>query len=603
MACCPPIKPPYSRVPKRFMVGSFALSLLSLTSSGCTSFSQWVDNGFKVGPNYQQPLAPVASEWIDSKSPEVKAGAEVPTTWWTVFHDPKLNTLIENAYRQNLTLKSAGTRILAARAERDIAVGNLFPQRQQAFGASTNNALSGTTAFPPIERFFENRNLGVGLNWEIDFWGRYRRSIEVADAELDASVEQYDDALVILISEVASAYVDIRVYQQRLKFVEENIAIQTQFVDQAEKRLKGGVGRKIDQGQQRSNLTDTMALKEQLEIGLRLANNRLCILLGIPVKNLLPELGDGDIPTAPPEVAVGMPSDLLRRRPDLRRAERLVAAQSARIGVATANLYPHISLLGSIGYEAENFSDLFSSRSFTGSVGPNFRWDILNYGRLVNAINVQDARFQTAAYDYQDAVLRAGREVEDSLVLFLRSQKQTRQLIESAKEAKIAAVEASTLSKDVKFDLNQAFVTSNFLVGQQDKLAQAQGDIAKGLIQIYKAMGGGWEIRLSDSTEYPHPQLHPHHQSQPHAVPWVLPQPQAKLPVPPQPTPQPQVIPVSGLLSIPRDKVPSKETTFAQPDQSKGATTSEVVGEPPIQPPVPFAETLAPVSAPDKQEK
>jgi outer membrane protein TolC len=220
-------------------------------------------------------------------------------------------------------------------------------------------------------------------------------------------------------------------------------------------------------------------------------------LLGIPVRDLIPELGDGPIPLTPPEVVVGMPAELLRRRPDLRRAERLVAAQSARIGIATADLYPRFSLLGALGYEAENFSELFNSKSFFGTIGPNMRWDILNYGRLVNGIRVQDALLQTRILDYQNAVLRAGREVEDGIVLFLRAQTQTRQLIESAKEAKIAAEEAVILSKDVKFDLNQAFVTSNFLVGQQDKLAVASGDIAQGLIQVYKALGGGWEIRLA----------------------------------------------------------------------------------------------------------
>jgi len=191
-----------------------------------------------------------------------------------------------------------------------------------------------------------------------------------------------------------------------------------------------------------------------------------------------------------------MPADLLRRRPDLRRAERLVAAQSARIGIATSDLYPRISLIGALGYEAKNFSDLFESKSFFGTIGPSLRWDVLNYGRLVNGIREQDALFQTLVVDYQNAVLQAGREVEDAIVLFLRSQVQVRQLTVSANEAKIAATEAVTLSKDVRFDLNQAFVTSNFLVGQQDKLAQAQGNIALGFIQIYKALGGGWEIRL-----------------------------------------------------------------------------------------------------------
>lgn len=467
--------------------------------AGCSSLREWHDNGFLVGPNYLKPTAPVANEWIDSKAAGVVVSNADHSSWWTVFNDPVLNALVEQGYRQNLSLRSAGTRILAARARRDIAVGSLLPQSQQVYGDMARVGLSDNVANPAPNRFFDNNAYGFALAWELDFWGRFRRGVESADALLDSSIENYDDALVILTAEIASTYVDIRVFQQRLRYVDENIAIQQRLVQQAEGRLQGGVGRRIDQGQQRSNLSDTLALKEQLEIGLRLANNRLCVLLGVPVRDLLPELGDGDVPIAPPEVAVGMPADLIRRRPDLRRAERLVAAQSARIGVATADLYPRFSLLGSVGYEAENFGDLFDTRALTGSIGPSLRWDVLNYGRLVNGVRVQDALFQTAAVDYQNAVLIAGREVEDGIVLFLRAQKQTMQLTQSAAEAKVAADESVTLSKDVRFDLNQAFVTSNFLVGQQDKLAQSRGDIAQGLIQVYKAMGGGWQIRLNDS--------------------------------------------------------------------------------------------------------
>ena len=473
-------------------------SVLIVLGSGCTSVSDYIHNGFKVGPNYQKPPAPVADEWIDSKSKEVNVATKDLSGWWKALNDPKLDALIEEAYRQNLTLRSAGTRILAARAQRNIAVGNLFPQTQQAFGGHNRNQTSATAANPLPNRFFNDTTAGFNLSWEIDFWGRFRRGVEATDADLDASVENYDDALVLLISEVASTYVQIRVFQQQLKYIADNITVQTQFVKQAEDRLKGGAGRKIDQGQMRSNLFDTLSLKEQQETGLRHANNQLCVLLGIPVRDLLPELGEGDIPTAPPEVAVGMPADLLRRRPDLRKAERLVAGQSARVGIATSDLYPRLSLIGGLGYEAANFTDLFTSKSFIGTIGPSLRWDILNYGRLVNGIRVQDALFQTAVLDYQNAVLNAGREVEDSLVLFLRSQTRTRQLTESAKEGKVAVDEALQLSKDVKFDLNTAFVTSNFLVTQQDKLAQARGDIALGFISIYKALGGGWEIRLPE---------------------------------------------------------------------------------------------------------
>ena len=458
-------------------LGILVTGLLLGMCTGCTSLSEYVHNGLKVGPNYQKPPAPVADEWIDSRAKGVNTASADLRNWWKAFNDPKLNALIEDAYRQNLSLRSAGTRILAARAQRNIAVGNLLPQTQEAYSDISRNAISANLAnLPPgFKRFFDDNTGGVNLSWELDFWGRFRRSVTAANAELDASVENYDDALVLLIAEVASTYVEIRVLQQRLQYIADNIVIQTQFAKQAEDRLKGGAGRMIDQGQMRSNLYDTLALKEQGEQLLRQANNRLCVLLGIPVRDLLPELGVAEIPVMPPEVAVGMPADLLRRRPDLRRAERLVAAQSERIGIATANLYPRISLVGAIGYEAENFKDLFGPQSLTGTIGPSLRWDVLNYGRLLNGIRVQDALFQTAVLDYQNAVLVAGREVEDSLVLFLRSQARTRQLTESAKEAKVAVDEALVLSKDVKFDLNTAFVTSNFLVSQQDKLAQEIG--------------------------------------------------------------------------------------------------------------------------------
>jgi NodT family efflux transporter outer membrane factor (OMF) lipoprotein len=481
--------------------------LVLLSVGGCTSLTDYIHNGFKVGPNYQKPPAPVADEWIDSKAKGVNVATADLSGWWRALNDPKLNELIENAYQQNLTLRSAGTRILAARAERGIAIGNLFPQTQEVTGVYTRNQVSANVANPVSQtigpftigkRFFNDTEVGGNLSWEIDFWGRFRRGVEATSAELDASVENYDDALVLLISEVASTYVQIRIFQQQLRYVDENIIVQRMFVKQAEGRLEGGAGRKIDQAQQRSNLSDTLALREQLETALRQANNQLCVLLGIPVRDLVAELGRADIPTVPPEVVVGVPADLLRRRPDVRRAERLVAAQSARIGIATSDLYPRFSLIGGLGYEAANLSQLFSPQSFIGYVGPSMRWDVLNYGRLLNGIRVQDSLFQTAVVDYQNLVLSAGREVEDGIVLFLRAQTRTRQLTDCAKEAKYAVEEALVLSRDVKFDLNQAFVTSNFLVIEQNKQAQAQGDIALGFIQVYKALGGGWEIRLAE---------------------------------------------------------------------------------------------------------
>jgi outer membrane protein TolC len=248
-------------------------------------------------------------------------------------------------------------------------------------------------------------------------------------------------------------------------------------------------------------LEETEALIPALEIGRRQAANRLCVLLGIPPTNLEAILGAGSgIPTTPPDVVVGVPADLVRRRPDVRRAERLVAAQSARIGVAVSDLFPHFSVLGTIGVEAEQFGDLFKDGSMIGEISPGFRWDILNYGRLANNVRVQDARFQQLAYAYQNQVLEAGREVEDAIVVFLRSQQQAQHLGESVDAAARTVDITKEQYNQGEVDFTPVFLFESTLTQQQDEWAVSQGDIALGLIAVYRALGGGWQIRLEGSS-------------------------------------------------------------------------------------------------------
>lgn len=480
---------------------------LSIPLSGCTGPCEYVRNGFKVGPNYQKPLAPVAQQWLDSGSKGINPITVDLNGWWTAFNDPVLNSLVETAYRQNLDLRTAGMRVLEARALRNIACGNLFAQVQQGFGSYSRNQISKNEAnipdIPGFQRIFDMWEFGLNVSWEIDFWGRFRRAIESANADVDASIENYDDVLVLLIGEVATAYVEIRTFQARIQFAESNIAIQSLLAKRAEDRFKRGAASKLDLAQMRSNLTDTQAFRERLEIGLRQSNNRLCVLLGIPTRDLVAEMGAAPIPQAPPELAVGIPADLLRRRPDVRRAERQVASQSARIGIATSDLYPHFIVFGNIGYSAEHLYQLFNTNSQFGTIAPSFQWDILNYGRLLNKIRFEDARFQKEVLNYQSTVLKAGKEVEDGLIAYIRSQIQVRYLDESASEAQIAVRVVEDEIKLLQFDINRAFVTANFLVGQQDKLAVARGDIALGMIQVYKSLGGGWELRLQDTGAGP----------------------------------------------------------------------------------------------------
>jgi len=470
--------------------------------SGCShlpggSCRDWWRNGFKVGPNYCPPAAPVASQWIDYADPRVKSEEQQLAHWWQIFDDPVLSNLIQTAYQQNLTLREAGARILEARALLGIARGNLFPQEQFAFGEYSRIKLSENAANPPAELWFSDWAFGLSGSWELDFWGRYRRAVEAADAALDASVENYDDVLVVLLSDVAAAYVEYRTFQQRLLYARANVNIQQQSFQLATDKFENGATTERDTHQAKQVLEQTEALIPALEIGRRQAANRLCVLLGMPPMDLETMLGAGSgIPTTPPDVVVGVPADLLRRRPDVRRAERLVAAQNARIGVAVSDLFPHLSVLGTIGVEAEQFGDLFKDGSMIGEISPGFRWDILNYGRLVNNVRVQDARFQQLAYAYQNQVLEAGRETEDAIVLFLRSQQQARHLA--------ASVDAAARTVDItkeqynqgEVDFTPVFIFESTLTEQQDQWAVSQGDIALGLIAVYRALGGGWQIRL-----------------------------------------------------------------------------------------------------------
>jgi NodT family efflux transporter outer membrane factor (OMF) lipoprotein len=477
-----------------------ALAGALLPAAGC-HLPEWVHNGFKVGPNYHKPSAPVAPEWIDYKDPRVKSEEQDLSEWWNVFNDPALSALEEDAYRQNLSLREAGARILEAQANRGIAVGNLFAQLQQAIGSYSRNQISEQIANPFPQSRFDNWAAGFTASWELDIWGLFRRAIESANAVLDASVDNYDDVLVILLADVATSYVQYRTFQERLSYTRTNVALQERALQIAEDRFKAGASTERDVQQARQILEQTRALIPLLESLLRQTGNSLCVLLGIPPTDLARVLGqDGVIPATPAEVAVGIPADLLRRRPDVRRAERLAAAQSAQIGVAAANFYPHFTLAGTIGVAAEDFSDLFhlnAPSSFIGTVGPSFQWNILNYGRILNTVRGEDAKFQARVYAYQNTVLKAGREAEDAIIGFLKSQQRAVFLDKSVKAAQRNEEITMLQYKEGAIDFTPVLLVEQVLAQQQDELAQVRGDIALNLIAIYRSLGGGWEMRLA----------------------------------------------------------------------------------------------------------
>lgn len=476
-----------------------------LLTAGCsTSFREWWAKGFKVGPDYCRPSAEVGEAWIDSGDPAVKtAGAVDYAYWWTVFNDPTLNELVYTAYQENLPLKIAAWRILEARYQLGVARGYLLPQEQQAIGSFMRSQMSSEAfpmskfaQIPGFKMAYDDWAAGFTLAWELDFWGRFRRMIESAEANVQAQEEDYNAALVLLQAEVASTYIQLREMDERLELARKNVALQRDTLAIARARFEQGVVSQLDVHQAQAILSNTESMIPMLESMRRVAENRLCTLLGQPPQDLDPVLGGpGKIPTVPPEVVVGIPADLLRRRPDVRRAERLAAAQCARIGVAEAEFYPHIAITGQLAYQAENFSDLFKSAAFTGMVGPGFRWNILNYGRIRNSVLMEDARFRQAILGYQEAVLRAAEEAEDMITAFLMEQRRLRALEQATEATAQASQLAVAQYQQGLIDFQRVIDSQRALVQQQDALAESRGKVALNLVGVYKALGGGWEMR------------------------------------------------------------------------------------------------------------
>jgi NodT family efflux transporter outer membrane factor (OMF) lipoprotein len=600
-----------------------AAAAAALGQAGCTTLSEWVHNGFKVGPEYAAPPAPLPPGWIDEHDKRVRHGDPNLCSWWDVFDDPVLTALLHESYANNLTVRAAGQQILEAQIARNIARSELLPQAQTAVlgyqrnvvsetggtpigpGPSYGTVLNPTAVLPPLltpstplagqtitpgtgatnsttnplvnatasptgggssnSRWFNNISTNLNASWELDFWGLFRRNLEASSANLDQSVNNYDELVVLLLANVATQYVEIRTLQRRLELARKNVALQEPLVAAYEKRYKAGIANSLPGFYQLlSNLENTKALIPVLEILLRQANNQLCILLGQPVHDLLPKLGDGTAadPKDPKRrsvripqprdlsVVVAIPGEYLLRRPDVRAAEDQLRVQTAEIGIAEAEIYPHIGVNGTIGLASNRFGSLFEGRSLTGSIGPSLTWNILNYGRLLANVRLQSVLFRQYVAQYQQALLNANADAENALVAYLQSIEQADHLQRSADAAVnvtgyvIRQYREGFLppgAQDTGAFINQLFTVINFQVAQQDAAAQAAGNIALNLILVYRAMGGGWQIRKEKDGG--HGEAGDGHDGHPHTMdpaPTVAPAPQAK---PPEELPQPRPAP------------------------------------------------------------
>ena len=461
-----------------------------------------------VGPEYVRPDSPLGPEWYEADRALYDTSAEQQVLWWQVLDDPVLDELISIAHSQNNSLKIAGLRVLESRAQLAIAVGNQYPQSQVVAGDATAVRASenaANTAAGDLE--FTQFNIGVGASWEIDFWGKFRRGIEAADAAYLASVAGYDQVMVLVTAQVCGTYLAIRTLEERLRITNENAAIQQRSYDIVNVQFENGSTSELDVLQARTLLLSTRASIPELETQLHQARNSLSILLGRPPSDLGELLkGNSAIPTVPESFAIGLPADLLRRRPDVRQAEYLAMAQNASVGLAQANLYPSFSLSGSLGLTAagntdttrtgkSGFGQLFDTDSLTYAVGPSFVWPFLNYDRIKNSVRVQDARLQQALIAYQDTVLRAAQETEDALVALDAAIQQDALLGETVASARRSTEVAQLRFNEGLADYQRVLNAQQALFSQQTRYVGNQSKVVSSFIELYLALGGGWETR------------------------------------------------------------------------------------------------------------
>ena len=466
--------------------------------------------GCMVGPNYQRPKVSVSPSWGETGDQRVRTESTTYRDWWRAFNDPALDRLIARAYRDNLTLQQAGVRVLQARAQLGIAIGEIYPQTQQGIGtvqynrtsdrAATGAFFSGGGSGASSFSYWQS-TIGAQASWELDFWGRIRRGIESADASLLATLADYDNTLVSLTADVANTYIALRTAEERIRIARENVETQEQTLKIVESRFRNGTVTQLDVEQARTVLLNTQATVPTLETQRRQARDALSVQLGMPPSDLADLLeGPSVIPVSPPEVIVGMPADLLRRRPDIRSAELQAVAQSAQIGVARGELFPAFSLIGNLVLLSTDLgtfklSDMFRWGARQVQVGPSVQWNILNYGQITNNVRVQDASFQQQLLAYQRAVISAQQDVEDNLVAFLRAQDRADFLAKSVTSSRSAVSIAVLQYREGVTDFTTVLTAQQSLLSQQDNLAITLGNISTSLVGVYRALGGGWEIR------------------------------------------------------------------------------------------------------------
>jgi multidrug efflux system outer membrane protein len=473
-----------------------ALTALSLLVVGCS-----------VGPNYRRPEISVPPAWNEAHLADFDPRAVTLARWWKEFNDPLLDRLVERAVRSNLDLQVAEARIREARALRAVTAAGEWPAIDVSGSYTRSRNSQNTLAFPSQgggesafspRGFNGERNLyqtGFDAAWEVDVFGGVRRSVEAADANIEASVEERRNTLVTLLGDVARNYIDLRGLQRRLEVASANLAVQQDTLDLTRVRFQAGLTSDLEVAQAEGQTNATAAQIPVLESALKQAAHRLDVLLGSQPGSLSAELSnEAPIPVLPLKAQIGMPSELLRRRPDIRRAERQLAAATAQVGAAIADLFPKFSLAGAFGLQSISASDWISGPSRFWSIGPTVRWPIFDAGRIRANIEVRNAQQEQALRLYEKSILTALEDVENSLVNYVKEQARYRSLTEAAAANRRAVAMARDLYTNGLVDFLNVLETQRSLYATESDLAQSEAAMATNLVALYKALGGGWEI-------------------------------------------------------------------------------------------------------------
>ena len=456
--------------------------IIFLNFSGCMT----------VGPDYVKVEPETENNWnmpLDGGLNDDSPNPEIMAAWWKTLNDPELSSIEMRAVKGNLDLKKARSRIREARALRGMSNANFFPLLDGGASAgkyhtSKNNGGGNENSL---------YKTGFDAGWELDFFGGIRRLVESADANIEAAQNGLYHTLVTLQAEVAMNYVEVRTFQRRLTIAETNIKTQQEILKLNRSRRKAGLTSELAVEESLYTLEHTRSLIPALQTGLEAAKNRLAILLGETPGSVHKELKIRRLIPAPPvTMAVGLPAETLRRRPDIRQAERNLAAMTARVGVATAELYPKFRLFGTIGLESISTGDFLTAASRTWSLGPDISWNIFHGGALRQKIKIQSARQEQALIQYEKTVLKALEEVENILTAHIKEQHRQKSL----KAATNAATRAYELSMDLYkaglVDFNNVLTNQTVMQSFQDKLALSTGAITLNFISLYKSLGGGW---------------------------------------------------------------------------------------------------------------